>query len=203
MQSRIAPHSDTDSRIYIPDIEEAINYYRQLRTSAGVFDSNESLLNTKLFSLAEVYGIMAHFKLDSVYFDALSADAQNAWLEWYETTPDTPCIAICSTAQGDNVCKGCGRTEHEVIEWPSMSPTAKRRVWRRIITEGDSWRFNRYAERTQSQSLTAFDNIELTKKSTTVTSPLTNNHCRLLNWTPKRTIYECSSRSTNTFCLTF
>ena len=29
---------------------------------------------------------------------------------WYAHTPDAPCIAICSTSQGDAVCKGCGRT---------------------------------------------------------------------------------------------
>lgn len=46
-----------------------------------------------------------------------------AWLAWYEsTTPDTPCIAICSTSQGDDVCKGCGRTFEEVQHWLSISP---------------------------------------------------------------------------------
>ena len=73
--------------------------------------------------------------------------ALNAWLAWYASTPDAPCIAICSTAQGDAVCKGCGRTEHEVQHWPSFSPFAKRAVWRRITLEGTAWRFNRYAER--------------------------------------------------------
>ena len=73
-------------------------------------------------------------------------------LAWYATTPDTPCIAICSTAQGDAVCKGCGRTEDEVQHWPAMSPFAKRAVWRRIAQEGTAWRFNRYAERAHDAS---------------------------------------------------
>ena len=73
--------------------------------------------------------------------------ARAAWLAWYATTPDTPCIAICSTAQGDALCKGCGRTEDEVQRWPALSPFARRAVWRRITQQGTAWRFNRYAER--------------------------------------------------------
>jgi predicted Fe-S protein YdhL (DUF1289 family) len=75
--------------------------------------------------------------------------AHAAWLAWYAQTPDAPCIAICSTAQGDPVCKGCGRTEDEVQDWPVLSPGEKRLVWRRITQEGSAWRFNRYAERAQ------------------------------------------------------
>ena len=73
--------------------------------------------------------------------------ARQAWLAWFDTTPDTPCIAICSTSQGDEVCKGCGRSFDEVQHWTAMSPAEKRRVWRRITLQGDAWRFNRYAER--------------------------------------------------------
>lgn len=29
----------------------------------------------------------------------------------------TPCLGICSTTYGDNVCKGCKRFVHEVIFW--------------------------------------------------------------------------------------
>ena len=70
-----------------------------------------------------------------------------AWRTWYDTTPDTPCIAICSTSQGDPLCKGCGRTFEEVQHWTEMGPGAKRQVWRRITLNRSSWRFNRYAER--------------------------------------------------------
>ena len=45
------------------------------------------------------------------------------------------------------MCKGCGRTFHEVRHWPEMTPTQKRGTWRRITMEGTSWRFNKYAER--------------------------------------------------------
>jgi uncharacterized protein len=75
--------------------------------------------------------------------------ARAAWLAWYAVTPDSPCIAICSTSQGDAVCKGCGRNFAEVQGWTAFTPGEKRAVWRRITHEGTAWRFNRYAERAQ------------------------------------------------------
>ena len=77
----------------------------------------------------------------------MPANAYAAWLAWYDTTPDTPCIAICSTSQGDAVCKGCGRSFAEVQQWVEMRPAQKRETWRRISLQGEAWRFNRYAER--------------------------------------------------------
>jgi hypothetical protein len=73
--------------------------------------------------------------------------ALDAWLAWYDTTPDAPCIAICSTSQGDEQCKGCGRSFAEVQYWTQMRPAEKRQTWRRIMQEASAWRFNRYAER--------------------------------------------------------
>jgi predicted Fe-S protein YdhL (DUF1289 family) len=73
--------------------------------------------------------------------------AYEAWKTWYDTTPDTPCIAICSTSQGDEVCKGCGRRFDEVQLWPEMTPAQKRSTWRRITLDNSAWRFNTYAER--------------------------------------------------------
>ena len=81
--------------------------------------------------------------------DTMPPKARDAWLAWYATTPDAPCIAICSTSQGDDICKGCGRTFDEVQHWTEMSPGAKRGTWRRITMEGTAWRFNRYSERVQ------------------------------------------------------
>ena len=66
----------------------------------------------------------------------MPAAARDAWLAWYATTPDAPCIAICSTSQGDAVCKGCGRTFDEVQHWPEMTPAEKRATWRRITLRG-------------------------------------------------------------------
>lgn len=73
--------------------------------------------------------------------------ALDAWLVWYDSTPDSPCIAICSTAQGDGICKGCGRSFDEVQNWLALGPLHKRAVWRRITQDATAWRFNRYAER--------------------------------------------------------
>lgn len=61
--------------------------------------------------------------------------------------PDSPCIAICTTAQGDAVCKGCGRTFEEVTTWVTMSEEQKDAVWLRIETQRTAWRYNRYKER--------------------------------------------------------
>jgi uncharacterized protein len=61
--------------------------------------------------------------------------------------PDSPCIAICSTAQGDDLCRGCGRTFEEVSNWVFMNQDQKDEVWRRIAAEGTALRFTTYKER--------------------------------------------------------
>lgn len=128
--------------IHITDIEAAINHWRQrLPSSAGM------ALAPQVQALAEVYALMVYRHEDTVEEADLPLEALDAWLGWYDTTPDTPCIAICSTSQGDDLCKGCGRTFDEVQHWPAMGPAAKRQVWRRITLEHTAWRFTRYAER--------------------------------------------------------
>ena len=104
-------------------------------------------LAPEVHALAQVYALLVFHGQTEADEASLPAAARRAWLAWFETTPDTPCIAICSTSQGDEVCKGCGRSFHEVQHWTGMSPAEKRRVWRRITLAGDAWRFNRYAER--------------------------------------------------------
>ncbi|NLR73758.1 DUF1289 domain-containing protein [Leeia aquatica] len=46
--------------------------------------------------------------------------------------PDSPCVALCSTALGDEVCVGCGRTFQEVAQWVAMDATAREQVWQRL-----------------------------------------------------------------------
>lgn len=29
----------------------------------------------------------------------------------------TPCIGVCSVSQGDDMCRGCGRTLDEIRDW--------------------------------------------------------------------------------------
>ncbi|MBL8352656.1 MAG: DUF3717 domain-containing protein [Burkholderiaceae bacterium] len=128
--------------IHITDIEAAINWWRERSPSADGITACPEVL-----ALAEVYALLVYCREALADEAALSGAARSAWLAWYAQTPDAPCIAICSTAQGDALCKGCGRTEDEVQHWPRLSPAEKRAVWRRITMEGTAWRFNRYAER--------------------------------------------------------
>ena len=128
--------------IHITDIESAINWWRQLQPS---LDGITACAEVR--ALAEVYGLMVYHRQDLADEASMPRRAHAAWLAWYAQTPDSPCIAICSTAQGDAVCKGCGRTEDEVQQWTVFSPGDKRMVWRRITQEASAWRFNRYAER--------------------------------------------------------
>ena len=130
------------SGIHITDIEAAINYWRTREPSPdGV------MLPAPTRALAEVYALMVFYHEHEADPQTMPPKALDAWMQWYATTPDTPCIAICSTSQGDEMCKGCGRTFDEVQRWPEMQPTDKRATWRRITLEANAWRFNRYAER--------------------------------------------------------
>ena len=128
--------------IHITDIEAAINWWRERSPSPdGVTACAE------VRALAEVYALMVYYHEPLCDDVTMPAKPRAAWLAWYASTPDAPCIAICSTSQGDANCKGCGRTFEEVQHWPAMSPAEKRAVWRRITQQGTAWRFNRYAER--------------------------------------------------------
>jgi predicted Fe-S protein YdhL (DUF1289 family) len=128
--------------IHISDIEAAINFWRSRSADAA-----SPVLSAPLQALASVYAQMVFDQRQWVDETLVTGAAHEAWLAWYDSTPDTPCIAICSTSQGDAVCAGCGRTFAEVQRWPEMSPVAKRLTWHRITLEGTAWRFNRYAER--------------------------------------------------------
>jgi uncharacterized protein len=128
--------------IHITDIEAAINHWRARTPSVDGYS-----LGPELRALAEVYGQMVYARASTCEEAGLTDDAYAAWMAWYDTTPDTPCIAICSTSQGDALCKGCGRSFDEVQRWTEMGPAQKRATWRRISLEATAWRFNRYAER--------------------------------------------------------
>jgi predicted Fe-S protein YdhL (DUF1289 family) len=133
--------------LHITDIERAINWWRERSPSPdGITACPE------VRALAEVYALMVYYREAECDEDSMPARAREAWLAWYASTPDAPCIAICSTAQGDAVCKGCGRTEDEVQHWPVLTPGEKRAVWRRITMQATAWRFNRYAERARAAS---------------------------------------------------
>ena len=136
--------------LHITDIESAINWWRERKPSVDGITACAEVL-----ALAEVYGLLVYYRESECDEASMPAKARDAWLGWYASTPDAPCIAICSTSQGDDVCKGCGRTFDEVQNWTVMTPAEKRGAWRRITMEATSWRFNRYAERAQERLATA------------------------------------------------
>jgi len=139
------PQSMSMAAIHITDIESAINWWRDKKPSPdGITACAE------VRALAEVYALMVYYHEPECDEDTLPERARNAWLAWYATTPDAPCIAICSTSQGDDICKGCGRTFDEVQNWTVMTPGEKRATWRRITMDHSAWRFNRYAERART-----------------------------------------------------
>ena len=128
--------------IHITDIEAAINFWRAKSPSPdGV------TLCPELRALAEVYALLVYYHEEEADEFSMPPKAMAAWQVWYDSTPDTPCIAICSTSQGDELCKGCGRFFNEVQLWPGMRPVEKRQTWRRITLQSSAWRFNKYAER--------------------------------------------------------
>jgi hypothetical protein len=97
--------------IHITDIEAAINWWRARSPSRdGVAACAE------VRALAEVYGLMVYHQETLCDEATMPARARQAWLDWYASTPDAPCIAICSTSQGDAVCKGCGRRFNRYAE---------------------------------------------------------------------------------------
>jgi len=128
--------------IHITDIEAAINWWRSRCPSPDHISACDEVRH-----LGTVYALMVYYRETLCDLKTMPAPARDAWLSWYRSTPDAPCIAICSTTQGDAVCKGCGRTFEEVQAWPGLDPSVKRAVWHRITQAGSAWRFNRYAER--------------------------------------------------------
>ncbi len=44
----------------------------------------------------------------------------------------TPCVGICSTTYGDEVCRGCKRFYFEVINWNKYDKDEKVAIWTRL-----------------------------------------------------------------------
>lgn len=49
----------------------------------------------------------------------------------------TPCVGRCSTVFGDNVCRGCRRFSHEVIQWNGYGSAEQMAVWARLDAQLD------------------------------------------------------------------
>ena len=44
----------------------------------------------------------------------------------------TPCIGVCSTIYGDDICRGCHRSFDEIIEWNSLDLDHKNEILDRL-----------------------------------------------------------------------
>ena len=51
-----------------------------------------------------------------------------------EGIKNSPCVGICSTVYGDEVCKGCKRHFDEIITWNQWGDDKKQQVYTRLET---------------------------------------------------------------------
>jgi hypothetical protein len=98
------PPFATMAGIHITDIEAAINWWRARSPSPDGITAC-----TEVLALAEVYGTMVWRHDLHIDEELLACDARRAWLAWYRSTPDAPCIAICSRSEERRVGKECRR----------------------------------------------------------------------------------------------
>lgn len=49
----------------------------------------------------------------------------------------TPCIGVCSTSLGDDVCRGCGRTLEEIRDWASLTHKEREAIMQRLERDHD------------------------------------------------------------------
>lgn len=47
---------------------------------------------------------------------------------------NTPCVGICSTVYGDDICRGCKRIYTEIIAWNTYSEDDKQNVFNRLAS---------------------------------------------------------------------
>ena len=78
--------------IHITDIESAINWWRARQPSPDGITACPQVL-----ALGEVYALMVYYREHDADENTLPPVARQAWLDWYASTPDAPCIAICSS----------------------------------------------------------------------------------------------------------
>ncbi len=50
----------------------------------------------------------------------------------YFKTKKSPCVGLCSTTYGDNVCRGCLRTVGEVLSWTTYTDEQKDQIQLRL-----------------------------------------------------------------------
>lgn len=68
--------------------------------------------------------------------DVACRSRQSAGMTSKPVRPESPCVALCSTALGDEICRGCGRTFTEVANWVAMTEAEREAVWQRLERTG-------------------------------------------------------------------
>lgn len=68
---------------------------------------------------------------------------------------ETPCIGICSTVYGDDICRGCRRFADEIIEWNGFEPEKKEVVLKRLA---------KFTETVMRDKIKAIDEVVLRQK---------------------------------------
>lgn len=125
--------------IDLRDIEAAIQWWQ-----LHIYAEDTAALK----ALIQIKNQMILQGIEFLEESAMSLEALAAFERWLATLPDSPCIAICSTSVGDNICTGCGRSFEEIARWTVMTPIEKRSVWKRITQQATSLRFTpEYADR--------------------------------------------------------
>lgn len=51
---------------------------------------------------------------------------------------DTPCVGVCSTVYGDDICRGCKRTYDEVIDWNRFDDAGKEAIYARLTQDAET-----------------------------------------------------------------
>lgn len=103
MIARPADLSAFMAAIHITDIEAAINHWREKSPSPdGV------TLAPELRALAEVYALMVYHHEDEVDEVGFPAKAWAAWLDWYQSTPDTPASRSVPPARATTSARAAG-----------------------------------------------------------------------------------------------
>jgi uncharacterized protein len=52
-----------------------------------------------------------------------------------ENLTESPCVGICSTSLGDEICMGCNRTFDEVRLWNSLPDAEKIKINQRLLSQ--------------------------------------------------------------------
>lgn len=68
----------------------------------------------------------------SAKINNLTESRENSPMSTSSLQPESPCVGRCSTTYGDDICKGCGRTFIEVINWIMYDDEEKAAVWARL-----------------------------------------------------------------------